>query len=141
MPENLSASVRGEMARNALERASSGARFGAGCTLTVRCGAQIAKDGGARKLPTLTALLPVVRLYLQINIYLFRGLELFLGQPDSVFKGPLRQRRQAPGELAEIRDELCKSKSTAITIFKAASDWRSGYVLPSKARSNVMKKT
>ncbi|WP_431146163.1 hypothetical protein [Pseudomonas alvandae] len=46
--------------------------------------------GGAKQLPTLTALLPVVRLYLQINIYLFPGLELFFRQPDSVLKGPLR---------------------------------------------------
>jgi hypothetical protein len=44
-------------------------------------------------------------------------------------------------ELAEIREELCKSKSIAITILKAASDWRSGYVIPLKARSNVMTKT
>jgi hypothetical protein len=46
--------------------------------------------GEAKQLPTLTALLPVVRLYLQINIYLFPGLELFFRQPDSVLKGPLR---------------------------------------------------
>jgi hypothetical protein len=46
--------------------------------------------GEAKQLPTLTALLSVVRLYLQINIYLFPGLELFFRQPDSVLKGPLR---------------------------------------------------
>jgi hypothetical protein len=44
----------------------------------------------AGQLPTLTALLAVVRLYLQMDIYLFFGLELFRRQPDSVIKGPLR---------------------------------------------------
>jgi hypothetical protein len=39
-----------------------------------------------------------------------------------------------------IREELCKSKSIAITTSKAASDWRSGYVPLLKARSNAMKK-
>jgi hypothetical protein len=59
--------------------------------LTVRRGAgDLSEQSEARQLPTLTALLAVVRLFLQINIYLFEGVELFFRQPDSVLKGPLR---------------------------------------------------
>lgn len=59
---------------------------------------EVIGGGGDRtgKLPTLTALLSVVWLYLHMNIYLFLGLELFFRQPDSVFKGPLHQRRWPP---------------------------------------------
>ena len=74
--------------------ASHAARLGAGsggCSLAVQDGKGVWWGlDGVRQLPTLTALLSVVRLYLQINIYLFPGLELFFRQPDSVLKGPLR---------------------------------------------------
>lgn len=97
MPEKRSDNDHGGFALRALEYGSSG------CPFRGRNGRMFADGAGdrgdlpeiskARQLLTLTVLLPVVRLYLQMNIYLFEGVELFCRQPDSVFKGPLHQRR------------------------------------------------
>jgi hypothetical protein len=40
----------------------------------------------ATQLPTLTALLSVVRLFLRMNIYLFLGVEMFRAHTDCVTK-------------------------------------------------------
>jgi hypothetical protein len=100
MPEKLSDNDRGAWAPNALECGRDRCPFRGNNARMFVDGAGGRDDlrwiGRAGQLPTLTALLLVVRLYLRMNIYLFPGVELFLLQPDSVFKGPLHQRRWPP---------------------------------------------
>ncbi|KHK64609.1 hypothetical protein UG46_21545 [Pseudomonas fluorescens] len=94
MPEKIRANELGGGLRNALQCSSGRSPFQGNEGRMSPCGAGCREDWregrGARQLPTLTALLAIVRLYLQMNIYLFLGLELFRCQPDSVLKGPLR---------------------------------------------------
>ncbi|WP_033045915.1 MULTISPECIES: hypothetical protein [Pseudomonas] len=94
MPEKLSDNDRGTWALNALECGCCGCPFRGNYAGMFVDGApgdgDLREQSEARQLPTLTALLTVVRLFLQIHIYLFEGVELFFRQPDSVLKGPLR---------------------------------------------------
>lgn len=93
MPEKLSDNDHGAWTPNALECGCGRCPFRGNNARMFADGAGgeaiYAGEVGQEQLPTLTALLPVVWLYLRMNIYLFSGVELFFRQPDSVLKGPL----------------------------------------------------